>query len=126
MKERAQRRLVFISNPYGFTKKLFGVNQSGQLESITDEINTYLLEMLKDLNRYQEFGENMSLISSISPSTNFLLKEPTKNEIQSEIRSVRLGSALGQTESHISFINDVHNYYIDCGNYQKSSGEKGK
>ena len=52
-------------------KKLFGVNQSGQLESTTDEINAYLLGTLKDPNRHQELGENMSLISPVSSSTTF-------------------------------------------------------
>ena len=94
-KERAQKRLAFISNPYRFTKKLLRVNRSGQRERTTGEINAYLIEMLKDPNRHQELGENTSLVLPVSPSTNFDLKEPTWNKIQSVIRSARLGSALG-------------------------------
>ena len=93
-KERARKTSVHFRSVRVY-KKLFGVNQGGQLVNMTDEINAYLIERLKDPNRHREHGENTSLISPVSPLMNFHLKEPTWNDIQSERRSARSGSTSG-------------------------------
>ena len=51
--------------------------------------------MLKDPKRHQELRENTLLISPVTPSRNFDLKEPTCNEIKIVIKSARSDSAAG-------------------------------
>ena len=94
-KERARKGMAFISNPYGFTKKLLGEKRNGQIESSTEEIDAFLKETLKDPNRLQDLEENTSLISPTPPSMNFDLKEPTWIEIQAVTKKARSDSAPG-------------------------------
>ena len=94
-KERARKRMAFISNPFGFTKELLGEKQSGRMESSTEEIDAFLKETLKDPNRLRDLEVNTSLITPTPPSMNFDLKEPTWIEIQAVMKKARLGSALG-------------------------------
>ena len=47
-KERARKRMAFISIPFGFTKKLLGEKRSGHMESSTEEIYAFLKETLTD------------------------------------------------------------------------------
>ena len=94
-KERARKRMAFISNPFSFTKKLLVKKRSGRMESSTEEINAFLKETLKDPNRLRDLEMNTSLITPTPPSTNFDLKEPTWIEIQAVMKKARSGSAPG-------------------------------
>lgn len=46
----------FVSNTYGFYKKLFG-DKRGQLQCSLEEINNYLQETLKGLYRYKDLHQ---------------------------------------------------------------------
>ena len=94
-KERARKRMAFISNPFGFTKILHGEKRSGHMESSTEEIDAFLKETLKDPNRLRDLEVNTSLITPTPPSMDFDLKEPIWIEIQAVIKKARSGSAPG-------------------------------
>ena len=87
--------MAFISNTFGFTKKLLGEKRSGHKQSSTEEIDAFLKETLKDPNRLRDLEVNTSLITPTPSSMNFDLKEPTWIEIQAVMKKARSGSAPG-------------------------------
>lgn len=53
-RERARRRAAFISNPFGFTKKILGQQRSGHLACTEDEVNKYLSATYSDHAREED------------------------------------------------------------------------
>lgn len=94
-KERARTRASFLSNPFGFAKKLLGENRNGQLEASAEEINTFLRESMKDPLKEQDLYKNDSLITQKPPVSLFDLSMPTWKEIQVVVRGSRSASAPG-------------------------------
>ena len=99
-KDRAKKRLALLSNPYGFTKKIFGKKSSGfQLKFI----------FLKDANRW-DLTETNSLIRQDDPTIGFNLKEPTWEEIKAVIKIKRSASDPGLNSVLYNVIYPFLNY----------------
>lgn len=94
-KERTRKRASFLSNPFGFAKKLLGENRNGQLEASAEEINTFLRESMKDPLKEQDLYKNDSLIIQKPPTSPFDISMPTWKEIQQVVRASRSASAPG-------------------------------
>ena len=92
-KERARKRMAFISNSFGFAKILLDEKRSANMESSTEEIDAFHKETLKDPNRLRDLEVNTSLITPTPPSMDFVLKEPSWIEIQAVMKKARSGSA---------------------------------
>ena len=50
--------MSFLTDPYAFSKKIFGEKRSGYLESTPAEIDSFLHNNLKDLNRDRDLTES--------------------------------------------------------------------
>ena len=81
-KERARKRTSFVTDPFGFAKKLLGDERSGQLNCLTEELNTYLRDNLSDPDRDKELGNLEAVIRPHQPTTKFDLGEPSWKEVR--------------------------------------------
>ena len=80
-KERARKRTSFLTDPFGFAKKLLGDKRRGQLNCPTEELNTYLRDNLSDPERDKELGSLEAVIKPHQPTTKFDLEEPSWKEV---------------------------------------------
>ncbi|XP_077372334.1 uncharacterized protein LOC144033646 [Festucalex cinctus] len=94
-RERARRRAAFISNPFGFTKKILGQKRSGHLSCTEEEVNNYLNVSYSDSAREEELGPCRTLITPPEPIVAFNTKEPTLKEVEEVVRAARSNSAPG-------------------------------
>ncbi|XP_063050108.1 uncharacterized protein LOC134444859 [Engraulis encrasicolus] len=94
-RERARRRAAFISNPFGFTKKILGQKRSGHLACTGEEVNTYLNATYSDDAREEELGPCRTLITPPIPTSAFNTKEPTFKEVEEVVKAARSNSAPG-------------------------------
>ncbi|KAI8513106.1 hypothetical protein Bbelb_097450 [Branchiostoma belcheri] len=94
-RERARKRSAFISNPYGFTKRLLGQKRSGTLNCSVQEINSYLCTTFSDAARDADLGPCSLLVSSPEPETQFDSTEPTLKEVKEAVKAARASSAPG-------------------------------
>ena len=94
-RERTRKRAAFISNPFGFTKKLLGQKRNGQLKCSKGEIDSHLASTYGDDRRDDNLGPCPTLISVPDPTTSFNEKEPTLKEVQEAVSCARSSSAPG-------------------------------
>ena len=94
-KERAQKRKAFISNPFGFSKRLLGQKKSGSLSCSKEEMDSHLKNTFSDSAREQDLGPCEKLINPPEPSKEFVGKEPTLNEVRKVVQAARSCSAPG-------------------------------
>ena len=94
-KERARKRTSFHTDPFGFAKKLLGDKRSGQLNCLTEELNTYLRDNLSDPERDKEQGNLEAVIRPHQPTTKFDLEEPSWKEVREVVKAARSASAPG-------------------------------
>ncbi|KAI8506911.1 hypothetical protein Bbelb_153500 [Branchiostoma belcheri] len=94
-RERARKRSAFISNPFGFTKRLLGQKRSGTLNCSVEEINSYLCTTFSDAARDADLGPCSLLVSSPEPETQFDSTEPTLKEVKEAVKAARASSAPG-------------------------------
>ena len=94
-KERAQKRKVFISNPFRFCKKLLGQTKSGYLKCSEEVMNNHLQITFSDDAREQELGPCKNLIDPPEPTKEFIIREPTLSEVKKVVHSARSCSAPG-------------------------------
>lgn len=94
-KERARKRVAFISNPFGFTKKILGHKRSGHLACTEEEVNKYLSTTYSDSARDKELGPCKTLITPPEPTLAFNTREPTLKEVEEVVKAARTSSAPG-------------------------------
>ena len=94
-KERARKRTSFLTDPFGFAKKLLGDKRSGQLNCPTEELNTYLRDNLSDPERDKELGNLEAVIRPHQPTTKFDLEEPSWKEVREVVKAAHSASAPG-------------------------------
>lgn len=94
-RERARRRAAFISNPFGFTKKILGQKRSGHLACTEDEVNKYLNATYSGSAREEDLGPCRTLITPPEPTSAFNTKEPTLKEVEEVVKAARSNSAPG-------------------------------
>ncbi|XP_073731592.1 uncharacterized protein [Misgurnus anguillicaudatus] len=94
-KERVRKRVAFISNPFGFTKKILGQKRSGQLECTEEEVNKHLSATYSDSARDKDLGPCKKLITPPEPTSTFNTREPTLKEVVEIVKAARTGSAPG-------------------------------
>lgn len=101
-KERARKRVAFISNPFGFTKKILGQKRSGHLACTEEEVNKYLSTTYSDSARDKELGPCKTLITPPEPTLAFNTREPTLKEVEEVVKAARTSSAPGP--SGVSYV----------------------
>ena len=94
-KERARKRTSFLTDPFGFAKKLLSDKRSGQLNCPTEELNTYLRDNLSDPERDKELGNLEAVIRPHQPTTKFDLEEPSWKEVREVVKAARSASVPG-------------------------------
>ena len=88
-RERAKKRTSFIANPFRFAKDLLGDKRSGRLECSSEEIDSYLSNIMRDPDREKDLDNNTSLIEPEAPSTEFDLREPSWKEVKEVVGAAR-------------------------------------
>ena len=94
-KERARKRTAFLSNPFGFVKKLLGDKRSGHLSCSQEEVDQFLSNTLSDPQRDQALGPQKALIKLPPPKVDFNPREPSLKEVQEVVKRTRSASAPG-------------------------------
>ena len=94
-RERARKCAAFISNPFGFTKKILGQKRSGHLACTENEVNKYLSSTYRDSAREEDLGPCRTLITPPEPTLAFNTKEPTLKEVEEVVKAARTSSAPG-------------------------------
>lgn len=95
VKERARKRKAFISNPFGFTKRLLGQKKSGNLMCTADEMNYHLRVTFSDSAREQDLGPCEKLIKPPEPAAQFNISGPTLKEVKEAVMAARSRSTPG-------------------------------
>ncbi|XP_053183947.1 LOW QUALITY PROTEIN: uncharacterized protein LOC128367182 [Scomber japonicus] len=96
--ERARKRTSFLSDPFGFTKRLLGQKRSGRLDCSKEEVDHFLHNTLSDPDREQELGQQAALVDVPTPLVEFNISEPTWKEIQEVVTAARASSAPGPSQ----------------------------
>ena len=94
-KERARNRASFISDPFGFARRLLGDKRSGKLECSKESVDSFLKNSLNDPKRDDELGYNNRLIKPNPPEVDFDLKIPSLSEIKQVVMAARSASSPG-------------------------------
>ena len=94
-RERAQKRKAFMSNPFGFSKRLLSRKKSGYLSCSEDVMNNHLKSTFSDKTREQDLGPCENLIDPPKPSKDFVIREPTLKEVKTVVQTARSCSAPG-------------------------------
>ncbi|XP_060589724.1 uncharacterized protein LOC132744948 [Ruditapes philippinarum] len=94
-REKTKKRTAFISNPYKFTKELFGEEKCGKLESSRNEVEENLKETHSDPHRSESLGECGRIQPVDEPAIPLNMKEPTWKEINDVVKKARSCSAPG-------------------------------
>ena len=100
--EMAKKRMAFLTHPYSFTKKVFGEKRSGYLKSTSAEIDSFLHNNLKDLNRDGDLTDNTLLIRPEAPT------KPSLKQQDQHLHPVRMVCL-------ITLINGVFNCFVSFG-----------
>lgn len=85
--ERARKRIFFIANPFEFTKRLLGQKRSKRLDCCKEEVDDYLSNTLRNLDREQGLGPQRALMDVPAPLVEFDTSEPTWKEVQQVVKS---------------------------------------
>ena len=88
-KERARKRTSFLTDPFGFAKKLLGDKRSGQLNYPTEDLNTYLRDHLSDPEMDKELGNLKAVIRPHQLTTKFDLEEPSLKAVREVVKAAR-------------------------------------
>ena len=112
-KKGAKKWMVFLKDPYTFTKKL-GKKQSGYLESTPAEIDSFLRNNLKDPNRDGDLTENVLLIRLEAPTSEFDLKDQPGMKSKLSLKQDQHLHSVWMA-CLITFINDVPNTFVSFG-----------
>ena len=91
--KRQRKWIGFLTGPFAFTKKILEEKRSCYQERTTTKIDSFLHNNLKDPNRERDLTENTLLINPEAPKREFVLKEPTWDEIKAVIKTIRSASA---------------------------------
>ena len=94
-KEQAKKRTSFISDPFGFNRRLLGDKRSGRLECSKDRVDSFLKNSFKDPKRDVELGHNDRLIKPKPPEVGFSTTIPSLIEIKSIVLAARSASSPG-------------------------------
>lgn len=94
-RERAWKRVAFISNLFQFTKQLLDLKKSGKLLCTKEQMDQNLQHTFSDPDREVELGNCDALITLLEPTEAFDLREPLFKEVQQVVKKARAGSAPG-------------------------------
>ena len=94
-KERARKRAAFISDPFGFARRLLGDKRSGRLECSKTEVDTFLRNTVSDPQRDVDLDENSRILKLKAPEFDFDMKAPTWLEIKNIVFAARSASSPG-------------------------------
>ncbi|XP_019639899.1 PREDICTED: uncharacterized protein LOC109481744 [Branchiostoma belcheri] len=94
-RERQRKRSAFISNPFGFTKKLLGAKTSGKLTCSKEDIEAHLRKTHGDDNREKPLGDLDGLPDPEQPTHEMDCSEIRLAEVKEVIKKARAGSAPG-------------------------------
>ena len=88
-KEHARKRTSFISNQFGFVRRLLGEKRSGRLECSKDRVDFFLKNSFEDPKRDVESEHYDRLIKPKPPEVGFNMTIPSLSGIKSIVSAAR-------------------------------------